>query len=66
MASPVTANCYACHSSESALSHMNSNGGSIDEEVVADWYTQPTSESCATCHDTGKSFGIEKFHKFER
>ncbi|WP_394130211.1 hypothetical protein [Shewanella maritima] len=66
MASPITANCFACHDSAQALNHMEQNGGEIDAEVVADWYMQPTSESCATCHDTGKSFGIEKFHVFER
>lgn len=66
MASPITANCFACHNDESALNHMEQQGGSIDEEVVADWYTQPTSESCATCHAEGKSYGIEKFHVFER
>ncbi|PMG80023.1 hypothetical protein BCU84_04600 [Shewanella sp. 10N.286.51.B7] len=66
MASPITANCFACHDSASALSHMEQNGGEIDAEVVTDWYTQPTAESCATCHDTGKSFGIDKFHNFER
>ncbi|MBW8182929.1 multiheme c-type cytochrome [Shewanella nanhaiensis] len=66
MASPITANCFACHNDDSALNHMIQQGGSIDEEVVADWYTQPTSESCATCHAEGKSYGIEKFHIFER
>lgn len=66
MASPITANCFACHNDDSALNHMIQQGGSIDEEVVADWYTQPTSESCATCHAEGKSYGIEKFHVFER
>ncbi|QLE87183.1 hypothetical protein FLM48_20150 [Shewanella sp. Scap07] len=66
MASPITANCFACHNDDSALNHMVQQGGSIDEEVVADWYTQPTSESCATCHAEGKSYGIEKFHVFER
>ncbi|MCL1068620.1 hypothetical protein L2735_17760 [Shewanella olleyana] len=68
MASPITANCYSCHehNSDSALNHMKQNGGEIDAEVLADWYTQETSESCATCHDTGKSMGIDKFHNFER
>ncbi|MEZ9369887.1 hypothetical protein AB4140_13810 [Shewanella sp. 10N.286.51.B2] len=76
--SPITANCYACHTSASALSHMEQNGGQlnmkvptgINEEgndfVIPGWHTTPTAESCATCHDTGKSFGIDKFHNFER
>ncbi|MDO6642085.1 hypothetical protein Q4557_19215 [Shewanella sp. 5_MG-2023] len=68
MASPITANCFSCHehNTDSALNHMEQNGGTIDAEVVEGWYTQPTSESCATCHAEGKSFGIEKFHNFER
>ncbi|MBW3140950.1 hypothetical protein KUV56_15755 [Ferrimonas balearica] len=66
MSSPVTANCYACHTSDSAMNHMTQNGGEVN--VVADpmWFTTPTAESCATCHAEGKSFGIEKFHVFER
>ncbi|MCC4834946.1 hypothetical protein LMH66_20085, partial [Shewanella sp. 10N.7] len=70
MTSPVTANCYACHDSASALSHMEQNGGElnvgINDNSTEVWYEQQTMESCATCHDTGKSFGIDKFHNFER
>ncbi len=66
MTSPVTANCYACHDSASALSHMEQNGGELNVPAGDDWYTHGTAESCATCHDTGKSFGIDKFHNFER
>lgn len=66
MASPITVNCFACHNGDSALSHMEQNSGEIDAEVVEGWYLQPTTESCAACHDAGKSFGIDKFHNFER
>ncbi|GIU52058.1 hypothetical protein [Shewanella sp. KT0246] len=68
MASPITANCYACHDSASALSHMEQNGGEIDAKVdeVPVWYEAVPQESCATCHAEGKSFGIDKFHVFER
>ncbi|MCL1090151.1 cytochrome C [Shewanella profunda] len=66
MTSPVTANCYACHTSDSAKAHMASNGGEISVPSVADWFKQPTSESCAVCHDTGRSTGIDKYHKFTR
>ncbi|WP_319593218.1 multiheme c-type cytochrome [Shewanella donghaensis] len=66
MTSPITANCFACHNSDSALSHMEQNGGELNTPTTVDWFTEGTSESCATCHDTGKSFGIDKFHNFER
>ncbi|WP_372932244.1 multiheme c-type cytochrome, partial [Shewanella putrefaciens] len=66
MTSPVTANCYACHTSDSAKAHMATNGGEISVPKVADWFKQPTSESCAVCHDTGRSYGIDKYHKFTR
>jgi len=70
MASPITANCFACHSDAQALNHMQQNGGEISAEKGngndGTWFTQPTSESCATCHAEGKSFGIAKFHHFQR
>ncbi|WP_299790000.1 cytochrome c3 family protein [uncultured Shewanella sp.] len=66
MTSPVTANCFACHNDESAKNHMLQQGGEINVEKLEDWYTLPTSESCATCHAEGKSYGIEKFHVFKR
>lgn len=66
MTSPITANCYACHNGEQALNHMEQNGGELNVEAGTNWYTNGTSESCATCHDAGKSMGIDKFHNFER
>tara|TARA_R110000851_G_scaffold179381_1_gene326450 strand:- start:10014 stop:12107 length:2094 start_codon:yes stop_codon:yes gene_type:complete len=67
MASPITANCYACHTDESALNHMVSNGGTIKQLVPAtEWYKLNASESCATCHAEGRSSGIEKYHNFKR
>lgn len=66
MTSPITANCFACHNDDSAKNHMLQQGGEINAEKLEDWYTLPTSESCATCHAEGKSYGIEKFHIFER
>ena len=67
MTSPVTANCIACHDSDSAKSHMEQNGGEYNvPAVTGEWYTENTAESCATCHDTGKSFGIDMFHNFDR
>ncbi|KVX00200.1 multiheme c-type cytochrome [Shewanella frigidimarina] len=70
MASPITANCFACHNGAQALSHMESNGGEISAEKGlgndGNWFTQPAGESCSTCHAEGRSFGIEKYHKFAR
>ncbi|QYJ91270.1 MULTISPECIES: multiheme c-type cytochrome [Shewanella] len=67
MASPITANCYACHNDESALNHMMQNGGTTTEDVPAtEWYKLSTTESCATCHAEGSSFGIENYHNFTR
>ncbi|MCG9728465.1 hypothetical protein L1D44_01140 [Shewanella sp. Isolate13] len=66
--SPITANCFACHNNDQALNHMISNGGELNLEVdtKGEWFTQPTSESCATCHAEGRSYGIEKYHVFDR
>ncbi|GIU16417.1 MULTISPECIES: hypothetical protein [unclassified Shewanella] len=66
--SPVTANCFACHDSDQALNHMKSNGGEINTPVdhTGDWFSQGTSESCATCHAEGRSYGIENYHVFDR
>ncbi|MFS1437175.1 multiheme c-type cytochrome [Shewanella sp. 10N.286.48.A6] len=66
MTSPIMANCFACHNDAAAQNHMEQNGGELNTPTTADWFTEGTAESCATCHDTGKSFGIEKFHNFER
>ncbi|WP_076539273.1 cytochrome c3 family protein [Shewanella sp. UCD-KL21] len=68
--SQITANCAGCHTTEIARSHMENNGGEINKPEAEfggdEWFLAPTKESCATCHAEGKSFGIEKFHKFER
>ncbi|SHH94654.1 multiheme c-type cytochrome [Ferrimonas marina] len=64
MSSPVTANCVACHSGNAAVSHMEQNGGELNITADDTWYMTGTGESCATCHDMGKSFGIDKYHNF--
>ncbi|MCL1066882.1 hypothetical protein L2735_08695 [Shewanella olleyana] len=67
VSSPISANCLSCHYEESDISHMESNGGDLNITTPStEWHTIPTAESCATCHDTGKSFGIDKYHNFER
>ncbi|MGL5393510.1 MAG: multiheme c-type cytochrome, partial [Shewanella sp.] len=66
MTSPISANCFACHTGDAAKAHMTTNGGEISVPSVADWFKQPAGESCAVCHAEGKSSGIEKHHKFTR
>ncbi|MGL6296694.1 MAG: multiheme c-type cytochrome, partial [Plesiomonas sp.] len=69
MSSPVSANCYACHTSDAAKAHMGSNGGEISiasDKYGVDWFAAPAAEACAVCHAEGKSSGIEKHHKFTR
>lgn len=66
MTSPVSANCYACHTGDAAKAHMLSNGGEISVLSVPDWFKQPTGEACAVCHNPGSSTGIEKYHNFTR
>ncbi|MBY5993580.1 multiheme c-type cytochrome [Ferrimonas balearica] len=66
MTTPVTANCYACHSSDAALSHMEQNGGEVNAVADPLWYQTTAAESCAVCHAEGKTFGIDKYHVFER
>ncbi|WP_172588304.1 multiheme c-type cytochrome [Shewanella xiamenensis] len=66
MTSPVTANCYACHTGDAVKAHMASNGGEISVPAVGDWFKQPTGEACAVCHNTGSSSGIDKYHNFTR
>ncbi len=70
MASPITANCYACHNGQPAVAHMLQNGGEISADKGAGddgvWFTQKTNESCATCHNKEREFGIEKYHVFSR
>ncbi|WP_052074722.1 OmcA/MtrC family decaheme c-type cytochrome [Shewanella mangrovi] len=59
--SPVAESCHACHISEAAVAHFQSNGAYVvgDEATTSDLPV----ESCATCHAEGKSFGIDKYHK---
>ncbi|MGL4750697.1 MAG: multiheme c-type cytochrome, partial [Shewanella sp.] len=66
MTSPVSANCYACHTGDAAKAHMLSNGGEISVPSVPDWFKQPTGEACVVCHNPGSSAGIEKYHNFTR
>ncbi|GLS85005.1 multiheme c-type cytochrome [Paraferrimonas haliotis] len=62
--SNITANCQGCHTSDAAASHMTSQGGLISEPISgsAPSWEASYSESCAVCHDQGKTYGIDKYH----
>lgn len=56
--SPIAAACGSCHTKESFGAHVESNGGVFG----APRGTYDGTESCATCHAEGKSFGVDKVH----
>jgi OmcA/MtrC family decaheme c-type cytochrome len=58
--SPITTACASCHDSQSALAHMQLNGGRFYEtraNAMASF-----GESCLTCHGPGKSASIANVH----
>ncbi len=61
--SPIVAACASCHAptadSASTISHFQSNGGVY--EGTAGTY-QTGTETCAVCHDSGKSAGFDLNH----
>lgn len=58
--SPIAATCASCHTknSNSLRGHVESNGGVFGAPLG----TYDGTESCATCHAEGKSFGVDKVH----
>ncbi|MGS0703695.1 OmcA/MtrC family decaheme c-type cytochrome [Shewanella sp. 0m-4] len=56
--SPIAAACGSCHTKESFGAHVESNGGVFGTPRG----TYDGTESCATCHAEGKSFGVDKVH----
>ncbi|HUX91858.1 MAG TPA: OmcA/MtrC family decaheme c-type cytochrome [Gallionellaceae bacterium] len=57
--SPIAAVCFACHDTDMARLHMESNGGSIyAQRPVA--LAKP--EQCIICHGTGKIADIKAMH----
>jgi OmcA/MtrC family decaheme c-type cytochrome len=57
--SPITAVCFACHDSSLAVSHMQSNGGSV---YAPRSVALATTESCTVCHGPGKVADIKAVH----
>ncbi|MEZ9197250.1 OmcA/MtrC family decaheme c-type cytochrome [Shewanella sp. 10N.286.54.B9] len=56
--SPTAAACGSCHTKESFGAHVESNGGVFGAPLG----TYDGTESCATCHAEGKTFGVDKVH----
>ncbi|WP_245603138.1 OmcA/MtrC family decaheme c-type cytochrome [Shewanella fidelis] len=56
--SPIAAACGSCHTKASYPAHVESNGGVFGAPLGS----YSGSESCATCHAEGKSFGVDKVH----
>ncbi|MBE0613689.1 MAG: OmcA/MtrC family decaheme c-type cytochrome [Burkholderiales bacterium] len=69
--SPITSACFGCHDSTTAVTHMQSNGGSIYAKFssVASVATRPAegtastmtftkAEQCMTCHSSSSTYGL--------
>ena len=59
--SQITTACVACHDSQSALAHMQLNGGHFYDtraNTLASF-----GESCLTCHGPGREVSIADVHK---
>jgi OmcA/MtrC family decaheme c-type cytochrome len=73
--SPLTASCFGCHDSKSAVSHMQLNGGTIYSTVSAvstggarpaigasTGFAFTKVEACTVCHAPGKVGDIKAAH----
>jgi len=58
---PIAAACYACHTSEDAVAHMEANGGAINSNRST-VLTQNPVESCTACHGSGRDYAVETVH----
>ena len=56
---PVSATCVACHDSDDAIAHMETNGGQINVARSA----ATGVEACTVCHGAGRSADIAEMHK---
>jgi len=58
--SPIAQACFGCHTSTSAVAHINGAGvvyGARGTTVTT------TQEGCLDCHGTGKLFAIDQVHR---
>ena len=58
---PISGTCYSCHDSAETVTHMEGNGGAINQNrstVLA----SNTAESCAICHGRGSSLDVAVVH----
>jgi OmcA/MtrC family decaheme c-type cytochrome len=63
--SPIATACFACHDTNTAKAHMESNGASIYElrSTALDVSGKPVrTEQCLTCHGPGKIAAIAAMH----
>ena len=68
--SPIAGACAACHDTGAARDHMRANGGALNDlrgkfvNNVAGVNVQPlnNTESCLTCHGSGKEQDINTVH----
>jgi len=63
--SPIATACFACHDTNTAKAHMESNGASIYEprSTALDATGKPVrTEQCLTCHGPGKIAAIAAMH----
>jgi len=58
--SATAGTCKGCHTSASAATHMQSQGGSFG--VAKALVPSSAAEGCAFCHGPGRTFDTEKLH----
>jgi OmcA/MtrC family decaheme c-type cytochrome len=61
--SPTVAACVSCHTTSTATSHMQQNGGVIGGLKLANGQVTNQAETCAICHGPGNTADIREVHK---
>ncbi|CAH2031778.1 OmcA/MtrC family decaheme c-type cytochrome [Trichlorobacter ammonificans] len=62
--SPITASCFGCHDTSSAVAHMQQNGGKlyVKRSTTLVGGVAVNTEACMACHGSGKIGDIKKVH----